>query len=129
MEGLDMKKILFYAICCLLFFVTGCQLNTTDTSKYTEPQYLYNENPSIDMFICEDTAFINASDIDWVIELELTKNDLLGTIKETGVSKGFKDWDATLLDVGSNIYKSERLDILLVESNGLIIPYLKIVEG
>lgn len=120
-----MKKFLI-CICFLIFFATGCQSNM---SKYAEPQYLYNENPSIDMFVYENTTFINASDIDWVIELELIKDDLLGTIKQTGVSKDFKDWDATLLDVGSEIYKSERLDILLVESNGLIIPYLKIVEG
>lgn len=81
------------------------------------------------MFVYEDTAFVNASDTKWVIELELTKADLLGSVKETGVSKDFKDWDATLLDVGSNIYKSQRLDILLVESNGIMIPYLKFVEG
>lgn len=121
-----MKNFIFCTIFCLMIFVTGCQSNT---SKYAEPQYLYNENPSIDMFVYEDTAFENASDIDWVAELELTKDRLLGTIKETEVSKDFKDWDATVLGVGSSIYKSERSDILLVESNGLIIPYLKIVEG
>lgn len=127
-----MKRFILYGIFCLMLLVTVCQSNksnTIDTSKYAEPQYLYNENPSIDMFVHEDTAFVNASDVDWVVELELTKDALLGTVKETGVSKGFKDWDATLLNVGSNIYKSERLDILLVEFNGLIIPYLKIVEG
>lgn len=127
-----MKKFIFYTIFCLMIFITGCQSNnniTIDSSRYAEPQYLYDKNPNIDIFIYEDTAFENASDIDWVAELELTKDKLLGTIKETEVSKKFKDWDATVLDVGSLIYKSERLDILLVESNGLIIPYLKIVEG
>lgn len=127
-----MRRFTLYTIFCLMIFVIGCQSNNKniiDTSTYVEAEYLYSENPNIDMFIYKDTAFINASDLDWVVELGLTKDSLIGTVKARGVSKDFKDWDATLLDVGSNIYKSERLDILLVESNGLIIPYLKIVEG
>lgn len=127
-----MKRFIFYTMFSLIIFVTGCQSensSTIDTSKHAEPQYLYSENPSIDMFVYKDTAFVNASDIDWVIELELNKGDLVGTVKATGISKDFKDWDATLLDVGSNIYESHRLDILLVESKDLMIPYLKIVEG
>nr|WP_300005154.1 hypothetical protein [Tissierella sp.] len=112
--------------------ITGCKSNnmtTIDSSKYAEPQYLYNKNSDIDMFVYEDTVFENVSEIDWVKELELTKGNLLGTIKETAVSKDFKDWDATILEIGSNIYKTDRADILLVEINGLMIPYLKIVEG
>lgn len=126
MEDLKMKRFLFCTMLCLLFFVIGCQSNT---SKYSEPQSLYDANPNIDMFVYENTAFVNASDVDWVKELELNKDSLLGTIKETGVSTGFKDWDATLLEVGSNIYKSERSDILLVDCNGSMIPYFKYVEG
>ena len=127
-----MKKILFCTLFCLLLFTTGCNSNiniTNDSSKSTQPQYLYSENPSIDMFVYQDIAFVNASDIDWVTELDLTKGDLFWTIEDTGVSKKFKGWDATPLDIGSNIYESEQSDILLVESNGLMIPYLKIVEG
>lgn len=127
-----MKRFLFYILFCLLIFTTGCKSNiniTNDSSKSTEPEYLYSENPNIDMFVYQDIAFVNASNIDWVAKLDLTKGDLLGTIEDTGVSKKFKDWDATLLDIGSNIYKSEQSDILLVESNGLMVPYLKIIEG
>ena len=61
-----MKKFLFYTFFCLLIFTTGCKSNiniTNDSSKSTEPEYLYRENPNIDMFVYQDIAFVNASDI------------------------------------------------------------------
>jgi len=60
----------------------------------------------------------------------LKKDTKLGVIERTNVTKQFKDFDATLLDTGTEIYSVlGRKDIVLVNINNMMIPYLKQVEG
>ena len=87
------------------------------------PENLYSNDSAIDMFVYEDTAFVNAEDVDWVTEQDLTAGELAGTIEETDADGDFEDWDATVLPEGTKIY------IMLAECEGEFVPYLKYVEG
>jgi hypothetical protein len=123
-----MKKfktiIILFMIICLL---TGCSGSTADNAS---PEAVLKNNAQADFFIMNSTAYINAVDVDWVKGLTFNAGRLLGTIKNNGVKKKFKDWDATILDIGTEIYKAEdRNDIVLVETGNTYLPYLKYVEG
>jgi hypothetical protein len=116
--------IIIFALFCLF---TGCFSSTADNAS---PKAVLKNDPNADFFIMESTVYINAASIDWVKELSLNVDVLLGTIKNTGVKKNFKDWDATILDIGTEIYKAEnRNDIVLVKVGERYLPYLRYVEG
>ncbi|MBF4693015.1 hypothetical protein [Fusibacter ferrireducens] len=90
-----MKKItrnILYSL--LLLVLIGCQ--SDDTDENAKPEFLYNVDKSIDLFVYEKMAYVNAKDVDWVIELALEKGTLIGTIKNTGATSNFSDWDATV---------------------------------
>ena len=130
-----MKRTL--AIVCLLaatvFPVTACSQPSDpvmNTAEWARPENYYSANPSIDMFVYEKTVCENAEGIDWITDLTLTPGQELGTIKRTGVTTDFHDFDATKLPVGAIVYTvHERGDILLVRTGDLTLPYLKVVEG
>lgn len=121
------KSALIILLCLFIFTAAGCQSNSAN--NHAKPESLYHADNSIDLFVYENVAYVNAHDVGWVAALDLEKMELLGAIRETGTTSDFDDWDATVLEVGSNIYQSGRPDILLAESNGFLIPYLKYVEG
>ena len=103
---------------------------TISTKDNSSPDTLYKKDNEIDLFVYENTAFVNAATTDWVTELDLKQDKKLGEIKRTNISKKFKDFDATYLDVGTEVYSAVgRHDILLVNINNMMIPYLRYVEG
>ena len=121
-----MKRLTF-VILALLFCLSGCAASTADNAS---PDKLYRDDPLIDMFVFDSVAYVNASDLEWVKELELTQDALLGSIKRTKVTKNFGQWDATTLPVGSEVYAvSGRQDILLAERDGILAPYYAWREG
>lgn len=126
-EAFMKKTVMIILYSLLLIVLIGCQ--SDGTKENMQPESLYDADKSIDLFVYEDIAYVNAKEVDWVIELVLERGTLIGTIKNTGATSNFSDWDATVLNVGCNIYKSNRSDILLVENNGEFIPYLKYIEG
>ena len=116
--------IILFMIICLL---TGCSRTTAENAS---PEAVLKNNAQADFFIMDSTVYLNAADIDWVKELTLNSGTMLGTIKNTGVRKKFKDWDATRLAIGTEIYKAEkRNEIVLVRIGNMYLPYLKYVEG
>lgn len=138
-----MVPLLFALFCTLL--LAGCGTDSTgnsckatgssdtmesvSTSDFAAPETLFQNNPVIDLFVYDDTAYVNAADLDWVSGLELKAENLLGTITRTHVAEEFQDWDATVLAEDCEIYKTEQGDILLAAQGDVYIPYLKWVEG
>lgn len=109
--------------------ISGCGDTTGGSPELPTPETLYLNDSAIDMFVYEDTAFVNAEDVDWVTEQDLTAGELVGTIEETDADGDFEDWDATVLPEGTKIYETDDAQIMLAECEGEFVPYLKYVEG
>ena len=80
--------------------ISGCGDTTNGSPELPTPENLYSNDSEIDMFVYEGTAFVNAEDVDWVTEQDLTAGELAGTIEETDEDGDFEDWDATVLRKG-----------------------------
>ena len=109
--------------------ISGCGDTTGGSPELPTPENLYSNDSAIDMFVYEDTAFVNAEDVDWITEQDLTAGELVGTIEETDADGDFEDWDAIVLPEGTKIYETDDAQILLAECEGEFVPYLKYVEG
>ncbi len=119
------RLLLLFCVCMLLIVECG----TPNTSENMKPTSLYKANPSIDLIVYNNSAYVNAKEVDWVIALNLEKKILIGSINRTGITSNFKEWDATILSVGTQIYETEKTEILFVEEGGDLTPYLLYVEG
>lgn len=126
------KSTVKWNICGALAGVTlalaGCQ-STAGSPELPTPENLYAQDSGIDLFVYEDTAYVNSADTDWVQEKTFEKGERIGEIKDSGVKEDFQDWDSTVLPEGTVIYESDDNTILLAECDGELIPYLKWVEG
>lgn len=120
----------------LLYLLVGCSnTNTTSssisiTSNNASPQSVLKTNPDADIFIMNNTVYMNATNIDWVTKLTLKEGKILGKINDTEVKKDFQNWNATKLNIDTIIYELDgRSDIVLAKVDGKYVPYLKFVEG
>lgn len=124
------KVAVYLIVAILIFIVLLKSINGISTKNNSSPEMLYKNNNSIDFLVYQDTAFVNASDSDWIQELELPPEKELGVIQRTNIQKNYKDFDATKLAEGTKIYSVKaRKDILLVLINEEYIPYYQYVEG
>lgn len=121
------KRSLLIAISIFLLSLSACSKSTANNSS---PAELYKQDNSIDFIVYNKTAYVNASNLDWVKELNLESNKKLGEIERTGVFKKFIDYDATLLEVGTEFYSViDRDDFVLVITDNKMVPYYAYVEG
>ena len=111
----------------IMIGITGC--NAVKTTSNPTPEQVYSDDNNVDMFVYEDIVYINATDVDWVKSGTFDKGDMLGEIRDSGITSDFENWDATVLPVGTEIYESDDAQILLASSGEQLIPYLKWVEG
>lgn len=111
----------------IMIGITGC--NAVKTTPNPTPEQVYSDDNSVDMFVYEDIVYINATDVDWVKSGTFDKGDMLGEIRDSGITSDFENWDATVLPVGTEIYESGDSQILLASLGEQLIPYLKWVEG
>lgn len=126
------REIRKMAAAVLLLMITGAGAGCAAVSLTVEndsPESVYAEDKNADFFVYEDTVYINAQDVEWVRNMQLTAGEQAGEIKRTDVTKGFEDWDATVLEPGTVIYESDASEILLAEDGDELVPYLKYVEG
>ena len=126
------REIRKMAAAVLLLMITGAGAGCAAVSLTVEndsPESVYAEDKNADFFVYEDTVYINAQDVEWVRNMQLTSGEQAGVIKRTDVNKGFEDWDATVLEPGTVIYESDASEILLAEDGDELVPYLKYVEG
>lgn len=115
-------------VCLAIVALGGIGCGATSTTEATLEQ-LYSSNHSIDMFIYEDVAYVNAADVDWVKDETFERGKCIGKISNSEKTNAFKNWDATVLPVGTEVYESSNTEILLVRQEGKFVPYLKYVEG
>lgn len=124
----EMRWKILAALTGITLALAGCQ-STAGSPELPTPENLYAQDSSIDLFVYEDTAYVNSTDTDWVQEKTFEKGEPVGEIKDSGVTEDFQDWDSTVLPEGTMIYESDDDTILLAECDGELIPYLKWVEG
>ena len=109
-------------------------LETNESSEGVSAVVIGNPTPDDfkgeDFFVYLDLVCINAASIDWVGDLPLTEGEFLGEIKRTGVKSDFAEWDATVLSIGTKIYRHSENGVILVAVYGETkILYMKMVEG
>ena len=124
-----MKREVLLIFLMVVGLLTGCQAAGSTSPELPTPENLYSTDNTIDMFVYQETAYVNAEDTDWVAEQEFVKGAMVGKIKNSGVTQEFQDWDATILPVDTEIYETEDPQILLAFCGEELIPYLKYVEG
>ncbi len=124
-----MKKVIILIIISL--FISIFSISCSSNKDYMKiAKQLYNEDSHVDFIIVNDTVYINAAKIDWVMKETLTKSFKLGEIKRSHITSNYGDFDATVSSVGTVIYETiESDEILLLESHGVSTPYLSYVEG
>lgn len=127
------KNIVVFMFMVCIFYLSGC-FNTeikTVTSKNPDAEEVLKLDKNADILQWE--KIIYKTDIEWVNELKLTKNESVGEITEVfsnGFSKSLKDGMANQLPIGAKIYSTkERDDVLIVEYNGKVKYYLALTEG
>lgn len=130
-----MEKLTTFFITIFSLMLFGCSF----FSKQGEEVVYETGNPNVDevlklepnanIFQYNDVVY--QTNIDWVDELFLTKNELVGEIKKVSeTEEAFENYTANKLPVGAKIYSTkERNDILIVEYDEIVLKYLAIVEG
>lgn len=121
-------EILALVLFIILYFMFRIQDGSTE--GHASPQSLYKMNPEIDLIVWNDSSYVNAKGVDWVQELALSEESLLGTVQRTNVKRRFRDLDATKVAVGAEIHAvKERKDIILVHTGDSVQRYLQYIEG
>ena len=123
-----MKKLRGIVLLLLLTsLITGCFRSTKNNAI---PEEVLKENANGDFLIIDNTVYKNVEDVQWVRDISVKEGSVLGRINKTKVKRNFKNWNATVLGVGTEIYKVEdRQDIVLAKKDDKYIPYIKYVEG
>lgn len=135
-KRLRYNKLFYVLILIVLLTVTGCS-NGLDAS---EEKVVETENPDAkevltsnsDADIFQFNDVIYQTDIDWIEEKSLTKDEQVGEIKTRNeTDTNFENEMSNKLPVGVKIFTTKEEDemFLVVESEGEIIKYYAIVEG
>jgi hypothetical protein len=107
-------------------------LTVTSTHNPTGEEIL-KENNNADIFIFNNVVYVNASEIQWVQNLNLTIGEKVGSITNVYKSRSkFTNGTATKLLVDTEIFKAlgdRSNEVLLAKVDDRIIIYLALVEG
>lgn len=128
---MNFKKFFLILFTFALFTVLAActsnkDISTTSPTKPNAEEVLSQEKDA-DIFQLNGTIY--ETNIDWVDELEVTKSQEIGIIKQKSKSN-FEDGTASTLEKGTKIFSvKERDDVLLVEVNGEIKKYYALTEG
>ena len=136
-----MKYLIFSAV--LLILITGCATETPANTQgkdeksgqhvITNPtaEEVLAGNADADIFVANNTVYVNAENIDWVKELNLTLGNIeLEIISQSNKGEDFVEGTASKLPVGTKIYKPvEKGNIYIAVVDGAEIRYLGWVEG
>ncbi|MCM3756356.1 hypothetical protein M3197_02540 [Sporosarcina aquimarina] len=129
-------RLLVVGIVFSVLVLTSCTSEsgtiTESSSKPPDAGETLRLDPDADIFQWEGSIY--KADVDWVQELELTKNELLGEIAENAENaqnpKDFQDGTASKLPIGSMIYSTNEGGLyLLAEVEGELQKYLLLAEG
>jgi hypothetical protein len=117
-------------ICNLLIFVlVGCTpaINTNPTANY-----ILKEHSQADILQYNNLIYINATSLESMNQLEYIKCEKIGEIiKTTNSSKDFKDYYATKLESGTEIFSTNDNNIytIIADINGQQVLYMALLEG
>ncbi|KPH70546.1 hypothetical protein NSA56_18350 [Oceanobacillus caeni] len=125
------KKIIFWGINMLLVlsFLVACNNDVNEKTTSSKPptaQEVLRDDPDADIF--QIKGIIYKTGIEWVNDVNVTKDKEIGIIKETSKSK-FKDGTASKLSPNTKIFSTNEEYILIVEENGVVKKYLALSEG
>ncbi|MEC1180748.1 hypothetical protein P9B03_20045 [Metasolibacillus meyeri] len=116
-----MKKMFIVSLLfCLALISCSAGSPTNPTARS-----ILKEDAQADILQYEGLIYSNAAHLD----IAFTKCEKLGEIKKTTtISSGFKDFYATQLTAGTEIF-STNTQLIIAEVNGKQIPYLALIEG
>ncbi|MGE7675544.1 hypothetical protein ACQKMV_18470 [Lysinibacillus sp. NPDC094403] len=123
-----MQKILVYSFLFLLV-LTGCSSVIPDNPT---AKTILKEDAQADILQLDQLIYIKVADQESLKKGNFIKEDNIGKIKKTTTSTlFFKDFYATKLPVGSEIYATNDHDTytIIVEIDGKQILYKALVEG
>jgi hypothetical protein len=115
------------------FLLCGCMSPETKmmTTKNPDATEILRSDKNADIFQWE--GLIYQTDIDWVDELKVEKNEFVGEITNPfsiQTAKSVENGMANKLPAGAKIYTAKgQGDILIVEYNGKTKKYLALIEG
>ncbi|MCJ8008275.1 hypothetical protein ACFFF5_11605 [Lederbergia wuyishanensis] len=116
-----------------LFYLSGCKSSESKEITIGNPtaEEVLRQDEKADIFQWDDLIY--TTNVDWVNELELTRNELIGEIQKSFIdfsTTPFENGMANKLPIGAKIYSAkQRGGILIVEFNNEEKYYLALVEG
>jgi len=86
-----------------------------------------------DFFVYRDVVFLNMSGT-WADDLDFERGEFFNEIRRSGTRRRYRNWDATVLPVGTRLYVTERHSsdfpfVLIAIHNDTEIIYLPMLEG
>lgn len=126
-------RLLLDGIILSVLVLTSCKSEsgtiTEPTSKPPDSDEVLRQEPDADILQWQGSVY--QADVEWIQELELTKNELLGEILyNSQIPEDFQDGTATKLPIGSMIYSTNEGGMyVLVEVDGELRKYLLLTEG
>lgn len=96
------------------------------------PEDVYNMFENADFFVIEhNVVCLRESNDGWVQNLDFTSAERVGTIERSGINKDWEAWDATLLEIGAEIFiHPKRTEAYIVKTEeGENIFYIAMLEG
>ena len=72
-----------------MLLIVGC--GTPNTSENMKPASLYKANPSIDLLVYNNLAYVSTKEVDRVVASNLEKKTLIGSINRTGITSDLKN--------------------------------------
>lgn len=127
-----MKKInLIIFLSFISVFLFACEHSDTKATSSAPPtieEELKNDANS-DLFLKD--KIIYKTSIDWVDELTLTQDELVGEIqRQSSIPSEFINYTSTMLPIGSKVYSAkERDDVLIVQTTKGMKYYYQLSEG
>lgn len=126
-----MKKLL---IIFMLILLIGCESNaflpnSVQVKGNPTADTVLKLNPEANIFMHSDLIY--TAGVDWVDELELTKDQQITEIAEQkSTGQLFKNGTANKLPVGTKVYGvKERKDVLVAETEEGDVRFYMLVEG
>ena len=68
-----MKREVLLIFLMIVALLTGCQTAGQTSPELPTPENLYSTDNTIDMFVYQETAYVNAEDTDWVAAQEFVQ--------------------------------------------------------
>ncbi|WP_135557626.1 hypothetical protein [Paenibacillus cymbidii] len=122
---------IFMTLTIVIVLLSACSPTANSTHNPTAKEVL-KAMPDADIFQFDGIVYQNASEVDWVRELQPAAGEKVGAITKTHrKGSSFRNGSATKLPVGTEIYASEPHvgPLLIVRQGGREIPYTGLIEG